>query len=151
MHTISRTAVAMGFAVMCTTGLAAQTQDTKTTTTTKIEIKDGKEITAIGCLTRTPDGDFILTKFSENRLVNPAQYALVSSDDLSKQVGHLVEIQGKTVTAARGKVSIESKTKTEVENGKDRELTTKSQGTTGAFDMPFLGVSSTKMLSASCN
>jgi len=151
MYTIPTTAVAMGLAVMCTAGLAAQTQDTKTTTTTKIEIKDGKEITAIGCVSRTADGDFILTKFSENRLVNPAQYALVSSDDLSKHVGHLVEIQGKTVTAARGKVSIESKTRTEVENGKDRELTTKSQGTTGAFDMPFLGVSSTKMLSASCN
>jgi hypothetical protein len=83
--------------------------------------------------------------------VNPAQYALVSSDDLAKHVGHLVEIQGKTVTATKGKVSLESKTKTEVENGKDQELATKSQGTTGVFDMPFLGVTSTKTLSASCN
>ena len=52
-------------------------------------------------------------------------------------VGERVEIKGKAVTKADGKVAVESKTKTE--------------GTTGAFDMPFLGVSSMKRLSSSCS
>ena len=49
-----------------------------------------------------------------------------------------------------GKVSIESKTKTEVENGKDQETKTKSEGTSGAFDLA-LCVRSIKTLSSSYN
>jgi len=143
--------VALGLVAMCATGLAAQSQDTKTTTTTKIEIKDGKEMTVIGCLTKNVGGDFILTKFNDNRLVNPMQYALVSSDDLAKHVGKLVEIQGKAVADGKGSVSIESKTKVDVENGKDREAKVKTEGSVGASQMPYLGVSSLKTLAGSCN
>jgi hypothetical protein len=71
--------------------------------------------------------------------------------DLSARVGERVEIKGKAVTNGDGKVSIESKTKTEVENGKDQETKTKSEGTSGAFDLPFLGVRSMKTLSSSCS
>jgi hypothetical protein len=60
-------------------------------------------------------------------------------------------VKGKAVTNGDGKVSVESKTKTEVENGQDQETKTKSEGTTGAFDVPFLGVRSMKTLSSSCN
>jgi len=41
-------------------------------------------------------------------------------------------------------------TKTEVENGKDQETKTKTEGTSGAFDLPFLGVRAMKTLSSSC-
>ena len=44
MQTTRRTAVAFGLSVMCAAGLAAQTQETKTTTKTKVEVKGGKNV-----------------------------------------------------------------------------------------------------------
>ena len=151
MQTTFKTAMAIGLAAICTAGLTAQTQETKTTTKTKMEIKGGKDVTVVGCLERHPNGNYILTDVRENRRREPSQYALVSSEDLSRHVGERVEVQGKAVTHGNGKVSVESKTTTEVENGKDRETKTKTEGTSGALDMPFLGVTSMKTLSSSCN
>jgi len=150
METTHRTALAIGLAAMCAAGLTAQTQETKTTTNTKIEIKGGKDVTVIGCLERRPNGDYILTEVRENRRLELSRYALVTSEDLSKHVGERVEIRGKAVANGDGKVSVESKTKTEVENGKDQETKTKTEGTSGALDLPFLGVRSMKTLSSSC-
>ena len=87
----------------------------------------------------------------ENRRQEPTRYALVTSEDLSKHVGERVEIQGKAVENGNGTVLIESKTKTEVENGKDCETKTKTEGTGGALDMPLLGVKSMKTLASTCN
>jgi hypothetical protein len=42
MQTSRRTAVAIGLTAMCAAGLTAQTQETKTTTNTKIELKGGR-------------------------------------------------------------------------------------------------------------
>jgi hypothetical protein len=144
------TAVAVGLVAMCAAGLAAQAQETQTTTKTKVEIKGGKNVTVIGCLERGADGDYLLTQVGNGSRVERSRYALVTSQDLSKHVGERVEIKGKAVTNGDGTVSFESKTKTEVEKGKDQELKTKTEGTSGAFDMPFLGVRSMKTLSSSC-
>jgi hypothetical protein len=38
----------------------------------------------------------------------------------------------------------------EVENGKDQETKTKTEGNVGAMELPFLGVRSMKTLSATC-
>ena len=46
---------------------------------------------------------------------------------------------------------VESKTKTEVENGKDQETKSKTEATRGALEMPFLGVTSMKTLSSTCS
>ena len=81
-----RTAVAIGLAAMCAAGLTAQTQETKTTTNTKVEIKGGKDVTVNGCLDRNANGDYILTRARANRH-EPSQYALITSEDLSKHVG----------------------------------------------------------------
>jgi hypothetical protein len=116
MQTTRRTAVAIGLAVACATGLSAQTQETKTTTNTKIEVKGGKDVSVIGCLERRPSGNYILTDVAhESRRTDPSRYALLTSEDLSKHVGERVEIRGKAVVNGDGKVSVESKTKTEVE------------------------------------
>jgi hypothetical protein len=40
-------------------GLTAHTHETQTTTKTKIEIKDGKDVTVIGCLERRSHGDYV--------------------------------------------------------------------------------------------
>jgi hypothetical protein len=150
MQKTHTTVLAIGLAAICAAGLAAQTQETKTTTKTKIEIKGGKDVKVTGCLERRPNGDYMLTEVRENRRADPLRYALVTSEDLSKHVGERVEIKGKAVADGHGKVTVESKTETEVENGKDRETKTKTEGTSGALDMPFLGVSSMKTLSSSC-
>jgi hypothetical protein len=150
MHTTRTTAVAIGLAAICAAGLTAQTQETKTTTNTKIEIKGGTDVRVTGCLERRPNGDYILTEARENSREEASRYALVTSEDLSKHVGERVEIQGKAVTNGNGKVSVESKTKTEVENGQDQESKTKTEGTSGALDLPFLGVKSMKTISSYC-
>ena len=151
MNTTRRTVAAIGLATMCAAGLSAQTQETKTTTTKKIEMKGGKNVTAIGCLERRENGDYILTGVPPAHFMDPSRYALVTDDDLSKHVGERVRIQGKAVTAGNGTVSVRSETKTEVENGKDQETKSKIEGTSGILDMPLLGMTSMKTLSSTCN
>ena len=151
MQTIRRTVMTVGLAVVCAAGLTAQTQETKTTTKTKVEVKGGKEVTVVGCLERRPNGNYILTDILERSRVDPMRYSLLTSDDLSKRVGERVEIHGKVVANGNGKISVESTTKTEVENGKDLETKSKTEGTTGVLDMPLLGMTSMKTLSSTCN
>jgi hypothetical protein len=151
MTTIRLTAVAIGLAAMCAAGLTAQSQETQTTTKTKTEIKGGKKVTLIGCLERRSDGGYVLTEVRDNRRDEHSRYALITSKDLSRHVGERVEIKGKAVVNGDGKVSVESRTRTEVENGKDQESKSRSEGTSGAFDMPSLGVREMKTLSSSCN
>ena len=104
--------MAIGFAAMCGAGLTAQTQETKTTTKTKTEIKGG----VIGCLERLTNGDFLLTEEHENRRLEPTRFALVGGENLSRHVGERVEIKGKAASNGHGKVAVESKTKTEAEH-----------------------------------
>jgi hypothetical protein len=151
MTTTRLTAVAIGLAAMCTAGLAAQTQETQTTTKTRTEIKGGKNVTVIGCVERRSDGGFILTEVSDNRRLEHSRYALVSDKDLSRHVGERVEIKGKAVVNGDGKVSVESKTTTEVQDGKDQETKSRIEATSGEFDLPSLGVHSIKRISSSCN
>ena len=151
MTTTRLTAVAIGLAAMCTAGLAAQTQETQTTTKTRTEIKGGKSVTMIGCVERRADGGFILTEVRDNRRLERSRYALVSDKDLSRHVGERVEIKGKAVVNGDGKVSVESKTKTEVQDGRDQETKSRIEATSGEFDLPSLGVHSIKRISSSCN
>ena len=149
MPTFRSSAAAIGLAVICAAALAAQTQETKTTTQTKIEVKGGKDVTVIGCLDRGVNGDYLLTKVRAKGR-NPSEYSLVTTEDLSKHVGERIEIRGKVVSKGNGTVSIESKTKTEVEHGKDSETKAKTEGA-AALKVPFLGVVSTRTLGATCS
>jgi hypothetical protein len=150
MNTTHTTAIAIGLAAMCAAGLSAQTQETKTTTKTKVEMKGGKNVTAIGCLERRENGDYLLSGVRDEHHNGPSRYALITDDDLSSHVGERVRIQGKAVTAGDGTISVRTETKTEVENGKDLETKSRTEGTTGTIEMPFLGVKSMKTVSSSC-
>jgi hypothetical protein len=151
MNMTTLTAIALGLTVVSAAALRAQTQETKTTTKTKVEMKGGKDVTKVGCLERRDNGDYMLTNIRDLRGMDPTRYALVTDDDLAKHVGERVRIEGKTVSAGDGTVSVKSDTKTEVENGKDIERKSNTEGTTGALDIPFLGVKSLKTLSSSCS
>jgi hypothetical protein len=130
-------------AAICAVGAGAQTQETKTKT--KVEVKDGKDITITGCVEPNPGGGYMLTNARGGM-----RYMLVTDDNLSKHIGHLVEIKGKAADRGDGKVKIESKSKTEVEHGKDTETHAKTEVSGDMPGMQYLGVKSVKMLSASC-
>jgi hypothetical protein len=143
--------LALGFAALAGSGAAAQSQDTKTTIETKTEIKGGKDVTVTGCLERGAGTDYVLSGVRQDGGKGPTRYALITKDDLSKNIGHRVEIKGKAVTDGHGTVSIESKTKTEAGNTPDQTTKTKTAGTNGALDVPFLSVTTIESRSPSCN
>jgi len=130
-------------AAMCAAGLAAQSSETRSKT--KVEVKDGREITVSGCVERHPGGGYMLTDAN-----SATRYALIGDEDFAKHVGQRVEIRGKAADRGKGKVKINTKVKTDVEHGKDRETeaTTEAKGDLGGLS--YLGVKSLKMISSSC-
>ena len=130
-------------AVICAVGLGAQSQttETKTKTTTKIEVKDGKDIRVSGCLATNPGGGYMLTTTKGDM-----KYALVTNDDLSKHVGHRMEVKGKAADRGDGKVKM---TSTSTTNG-GAKTEVKSELKNDPAEMPYLGLKSIKMLSSHC-
>jgi hypothetical protein len=128
-------------AAICAVGLSAQSGTTETKSKTKIDVKDGKNVTVSGCLAANPAGGYLLTTTGGDR-----KYALVTDDDLSKHVGHRMEVKGKATDRGDGKVKIESKVGTT--GSESAKTTTEMKGDMAGLH--FLGVKSVKMLSASC-
>ena len=129
----------LGLAAMCAVGLGAQST-VESKTKTKTDVKGGKTITVSGCVAANPGGGYMLTDARGDQ-----KYALVTDNNLSKHVGHLVSIKGKAADRGDGKVKIESKGT----SGKDKtEVKTELKGDT--LDMNYLGVKSVKMLSKTC-
>src|SRR6185436_20445554 len=60
MNMTRMTAIAIGLTVVSAGALGAQTQETKTTTKTKVEMKGGKDVAIVGCLERRDNGDYML-------------------------------------------------------------------------------------------
>jgi hypothetical protein len=131
---------AFGLAAMFAVGLGAQSGTTQTKTKTKIDVKDGKEITVSGCLASNPSGGYMLTTARGEQ-----KYALVTDDDLSKHIGHRMEIKGKAADRGDGKVTIES---TGTSGSDKTKVKTELKG--DSPDMNYLGVKSVKMISKSC-
>ena len=137
-------------ALATSAGLAAQQSTTKTQT--KVDVKDGKNVTVTGCVDRAASGQgFVLTRVESGGTPSPF-YALVGEESaLSNHVGHLVEIRGKATDVGNdGKVDVTTKTKVEREHGDDTHAKTKTQ-IEGTTDVPFLGVKSVKMLRDTCS
>jgi hypothetical protein len=88
-------------------------------------------------------------RFATKKRLAHHNYAVVSDVDLADHVGKRVEIKGKAVEDGKGKVSIESKVKTERESQPDAKTTAKTEATSGET-VPYLGVKSIKTLSSSC-
>jgi ribosome maturation factor RimP len=139
--------VAFGIALMCSIGAGAQTATTKVDGKNKVTVKDGKELTITGCVERNPSGGYMLTDSTTGGM----KYALVTEDDLSKHVGHKVEVKGNATDLGDAKVKTESKAKgTSGSDSKDKakvETTTKAEGN---LDLHYLGLKSIKMISTSC-
>lgn len=128
-------------AAICAVGLGAQSGTTETKSKTKIDVKDGKNVTVSGCLAANPGGGYMLTTTGGDM-----KYALVTDDDLSKHVGHRMEVKGKAADRGDGKVKIKSTVGTT--GSETSKTTTEMKGDMAG--MRFLGVKSVKMLSSSC-
>jgi len=134
----------MGLAAACGIGLSAQTE---IKSKTKTEVKDGKEITTTGCVARTSDGQYELTGVG-----GESQYLLVGKEDMSKHVGHRVQIRGTATDLGDAKVKVETKTtaKTDSDRGSDEHTQKTTTERKGDLDTPLLGVQSVKTLADSC-
>jgi|SRR5579885_1849384 opacity protein-like surface antigen len=135
---------AWGIAAMCAAGAAAQS--TQTTEKSKVEVQGGKDVTVSGCLERNPDGNYVLTGIKTGEM----RYALVTNEDLSKHVGHIVEVKGRATDQGDAKVKIENKEKTEGTSGTAKETESTHELKGNLPNMHYLGVKSVKTVADSC-
>ena len=125
--------------------VALGAQSSETTTKTKINVKDGKDVKVTGCIEPFLGG-YVLTNVADKSGAMH-RYMLVSDDDdFSKHVGHRVEIEGKAADRGHGEVEIKSETKMD---GVDKDTHSKTT-TSGDLTTAYLGVKHMKMIAASC-
>jgi len=133
----------------CAVGLSAQSKEQ--TTKSKITVKDGKEVAVTGCVEPTASGTGFMLTDAADKSGRVHRYLLVSDDvDLSKHVGHRVEIKGKATDRGDARIETESKTKTKVEGSDDKETHGRTELKGDLSGLPFLGVKAVKMIAAAC-
>jgi len=134
---------------MCATTLAAA-QEIKTTTKEKttFKVEEGRDLKVTGCVQRFEDAGYMLTDTTGN-----LKFVLVTDDNLSKYVGHLVDVKGLGTDGADGKIKIEKEVGTSGQVGGEKEPDRHSKKTTevsGDVGFPYLGMRSIKKLSNAC-
>jgi hypothetical protein len=127
--------------------VALGAQSSETTTKTKIEVKDGKDVKVTGCVAPGFLGGFVLTHVADESGALH-RYILVSEDDdFSKEVGHRVQIEGKVADSERGEVKITRETKMDgVDKGRRSEI----EASGDPASTLYLGVKHMTMIAASC-
>jgi hypothetical protein len=144
---------ALCFVVIGVTALGAQStaQTTATETKSKIAVKGGKDVLVTGCVEPTTSGSGYMLTNAADKSGALHSYMLVTDDaDLSKHVGHRVQISGKAADQGDATVKTETKTKKKMEPGDDKETHSKSEVRGDLSGVPFLSVKSVKMIAASC-
>jgi len=121
---------------------------------TKVKVKDGRDVELTGCV-ETTSGARVLhaDQRSHGRKKGAAthNYFLVGdTGDLKNHVGHMMQIKGKVSDRGDAKLTVETRTKVEREHAPDSNSKGKTE-VKGDSNLPFLAVSSVKMLRASCN
>ena len=102
--------------------LGAAGQADKVKTETKLEVKDGKDVTLTGCLERRLRSSGGTTQYQLTNVADKKNelhsYLLVGGDDddLQNHVGHMVEVKGKAADREDGKVKVKTKTKVDREH-----------------------------------
>jgi len=135
-------------ALACSVGLAAQSATVKSES--KVDVKDGKDVTVTGCLARSASGTAYLLNNVEGKGVVSKSYIVVG-DDLDAHIGHFIEIKGKASNIGDdGKVEVKTKTKIERDDADDKKTETKTTMEGDLANVPYLGVKSVKMIRNSC-
>ena len=125
--------------------LGAAGQSKKVKTETKLEVKDGKDVTLTGCLERLPDrrrDDPVPADQRRRQEERNAQLPARRGEegDLQSHVGHMVEIKGKAADHEDGKVKVKTKTKVDREHADDVKTESKSELKGDLIGLPLLGV-----------
>src|SRR5262245_31801591 len=136
---------AFSIAAMFAVAAGAQTSTTKVDAKSKIKVEDGKTISVTGCIERNPAGTGYLLIDSAT---GGMKYILVTNDDLSKHVGHKVEVKGEATDKGDAKVTIDTKAKGT--SGDDKSKVESKTTAKGDLAMHYLGMKSLKMISTSC-
>jgi hypothetical protein len=131
--------------------LYAQSADTRTKSQTKIEVKEGRDVTVTGCVSKDAGPSGYILENVTNRDEQLGNYILVGeTDDLGEHVGHLVEVKGKLADKGKGEIEVQTKTEVERENAEDSKTEAKTEVKGDLKNLPFLGVKSVKMVRPSC-
>jgi len=131
-------------------GGLATAQDIQQKSQTKISVEDGKEIKVTGCVQRGLDGGYLLTNVASKQ-GSLASYVLAADDDdLTKHLGHRVEIEGKAVDQGKGKIKIETKNETKTGDGEKTKTESKGEVKGDLKGLPYLGVKSVRMIANVC-
>ena len=143
----------LGIALAAFVGATASAQ-VQTKTDTKVKVKDGKDVELTGCVeTTSGPASYMLTNAltdGKNGTATHNYFLVGDTGDLKNHIGHMMQIKGKVSDRGDAKLTVETKTKVEREHAPD----SKSKGKTevkGDSNLPFLAVSSVKMLRASCS
>jgi opacity protein-like surface antigen len=138
----------LAMAVAAAVGLSAQSATV--TSKSKIEVKDGKEVTVTGCVRPSASGTGFFLARVRGEDVRSEAYTLVGKeDDLGKYVGQLVRIKGKA-TDLGDDARVEVHNKTHVDREGDDKTTESRTEIKGDLSMPLLGVQSVKGLDRAC-
>lgn len=155
MHSILASAVVI--AGLSAAPLYAQTSQSKLKSETKVEVKDGKNVTLTGCVARHSGVTGYGLVDAEDRDDHGDRDAsrrdiiLVGDpDQLEGHVGQMVEIKGKLADSRDGKVEVKQRTKIDRENAPDAERKVHSEMKGDVDGFPVLGVKSLKVLRGSC-
>ena len=148
------------FSVVALVGIAALPlpaagQDAKVKSETKLEVKDGKDVTLTGCVERHADtggaAQYQLTQVADKKNELHSYLLVGEEGELKDHVGHMVEIKGKAADREDGKVKVETKTKVDREHADDIKTESKSELKGDLIGLPLLGVRNVKMLRPSCS
>ena len=129
-------------AAICAVGLGAQSGTTETKTKTKIDVKDGKDVTISGCLAANPGGGYMLTTTSGDHEIRAGHGRRLCRSTLD--IGWRSRARRRIAATARSR----SNRRPARAAARKKRVTTEMKG-----DMPgmhYLGVKSVKMISKSC-
>jgi hypothetical protein len=140
---------AAAVAALTISGAAVMAQESKTKT--KISVEDGREVTLTGCLERSAEHGFMLSR-AAGKDGAVGSYLLVGdeADDLDDRVGHRVEIRGKAADQGGGKLRIESKSEVESSSGDRRTRESKTEVEGDLEGLPYMGVESIRTIATVC-
>ena len=134
-------------------GAIAAAQDIESKSKTKITVKDGKDVTVIGCVARGADGAFKLTNVAgKDGAMRDYLLAAGGEDDLDldDRIGHRVEIKGKAADKGDGKVKIETRSEVGTSGNDTRKRESKTEVEGDLHGLPYLGVKSIRTLATVC-
>ena len=132
-------------------GAVGFAQDIERKSKTRITVEEGRDVTLTGCVTRSLEGEYVLSH-AAGKDGALGTYTLLADDNdgFDDRVGHRVEVTGKAADKGSGKVRIESTSEVKSGSGEKRKRESKTEVEGDLKGFPFLGVKSIRTLATIC-